>query len=144
MVDDPAKVSPIKLSSGLFVMLSILEVSLNDCIDRLYSLITRYIKNGSNSRIQGTTIVAIMMTETDWYTIARKPFNGQKNCYSRTFRSLENLFRILPIGVTSKYKLIGAFKTLCRINRWIFRAPYQADIIKMKLLKKVKNEFKVA
>jgi hypothetical protein len=30
MVDDPAKVSPMKLRSGLFVILSILEVSLND------------------------------------------------------------------------------------------------------------------
>lgn len=63
IVEEPAKVSPIKLNSGLFVTLSILVVSLNDCIDLLYSLITKYIKIGNKASIHGTTIVATITTE---------------------------------------------------------------------------------
>jgi len=76
--------------------------------------------------------------------MAKKPPRGQKNYCSNTLRSFENLFKILPIGVISKYKLIGAFKTLFKINLCTCLAAYHAEIMRMKLLKNVKIEFTVA
>ena len=43
--------------------------------------------------------------------------------FSRTLKSLENLFINLPIYTVSKYKLTGAFVTRLIISSWRIRVP---------------------
>lgn len=40
----------------------------------------------------------------------------------------------------SKYRLIGALRTLFKTSLWIFLAAYHPDVSKIKLLQNVKKE----
>lgn len=66
--------------------------------------------------------------------------------YSTFDKSFENLFNILPIGVTSKYRFIGAFRTLAIISLWRSLDAYQennyriADLIKTNKEVKIENK----
>lgn len=48
--------------------------------------------------------------------------------------SFENLFKILPVGVTSKYKLIGAARTLVIISLCIDLEANSYAWVKLKTL----------
>ena len=68
---------------------------------------------GGNTAIMYQLVVhmTIRMANT-WYTITFIPPNMKATLLSITYRSFENLFIIVPVGVTSKKMFIGAFNTL--------------------------------
>jgi len=102
IVDAPAQLSPIKLRRGLLVKLSILVISLKDVIVWEYILKATKAKSTIRMIIQGTTIAETIMILRDRKNIIKKEPIYQPSCISITYKSLENLFKILPIGVTSK------------------------------------------
>ena len=66
---------------------------------------------GKKRPIQGMTMTAISITAKSWYKVDRVVPRTYRITVSSKLMSLVNRLIILPIGVVSKYKLIGAFRT---------------------------------
>lgn len=73
-------------------------------------------RKGRRTRIHFTTMTATITIARAWYTIAKKFPTSHASSNSTKERSFENLFKIRPIGVTSKKRLMGALRTFFSIS----------------------------
>lgn len=84
---------------------------------------------GNESNDQGDTKADtnIAAPTHDRHSITKFKVNGKSA--SILFKSFENLFRIFPVGVLSKYRLIGDFNVLSTILRCNLLDALRTDII---------------
>ena len=85
----------------------------------------------TRTELQGTETHDTMSDPKPIKVMARKLPIEKHISSSITDKSFENLFRILPTGVTSKKRLIGACSTIAIYLLWIFCTTVRKDQTKV-------------
>lgn len=124
---------------GDFVTASSLQHSLQPLMTILKMQIAAKIMIATTTAMQGTTYTATKTAAIAQQKQARNEPIMKHSCQSITWRSLLKRFRILPIGVTSQNKLIGARKTFASIELCNILIALKLPKIRQRTLQKTKK-----
>ena len=103
------------------------DPSLDDSRITVFAPLMRYREirssNGMMNAIYGKASIPVTIDKMIANVMAKVLPTMNPRLFSRTLKSLENLFINLPIYTVSKYKLTGAFVTRLIISSWRIRVP---------------------
>jgi len=118
IVEQPAMLSFKRLRSGESVTDSTLHIPLWAGIINLYRYTATENITGMITQMRQSVSPITTITEQIRITFSASIPNSKEMVSSRVVKSLENRFIMVPTGVTSKNKLIGAFMTFEIISLW--------------------------